>query len=94
MSNMENEQQTYAPSSNIWMRALYMIVFAALFGLAETVLLVLAIVQFFWMLFAKEVNRGLADLGKNLGLWLAEVAAFQTASTEEKPFPWGKWPSA
>ncbi len=83
---------TYAPPRNIWMRGLFMLIFAALFGLAETVLVVVAVIQFLWMVFAKEKNAGLADFGQSLGHWLAQVAEFQTASTDDKPFPWAKWP--
>ena len=75
----------------IWMRGLWMLVLALMFGLAETVLAVMAVVQFFWMLFAKEKNELLADFGKDLGKWMSDVAQFQTAATDEKPFPWKKW---
>ena len=75
----------------IWMRGLFMIVFGLLFALAETVLWVVALVQFLWMLFAKEKNELLTEFGVDLGKWLARVAKFQTGATEDKPFPWDKW---
>lgn len=76
---------------NIWMRALYMIILAVLFGFAEAILGLMAIVQFGWMLFAKEKNTFIADVGKDLGLWMAAVVDFQTGRTEDKPFPWDSW---
>ena len=96
MSNIENNgdefgHETYRPQKSVWMRGLFMVIFAVLFGLAETVLFVVAVIQFLWMLFAKETNNGLADFGKSLGNWLRQVVEFQTGSTDEKPFPWGKW---
>jgi hypothetical protein len=90
-SKDEMHEETYAPQRNIWMRGLFMLIFLALFGLAETVLLVVALVQFLWMLFTKEKNDGLADFGQSLGRWLGRVAEFQTGATDDKPFPWGKW---
>lgn len=75
----------------IWLRGLWMIVLAVLFGIAETVLAVVAVIQFFWMLLAGEKNRFIADFGKDLSTWLAKVALFQTGASEEKPFPWAKW---
>ena len=75
---------------NIWMRGLFMVILALLFGLAETVLLAFAVLQFLWMLFSKEKNRFLADSGDTIGKWLHAVAKFQTGLTEEKPFPWRK----
>lgn len=81
----------YERQSPIWMRGLYMIVFAIFFAIAETVLGVLALVQFFWMLFAGERNQAIADFGQSLGLWIRRVVEFQTGASEEKPFPWAPW---
>ena len=73
---------------NIWLRGLFMIIFAILFGIAEWLLLIFAFLQFVWMLFAKERNRFLSDVGESMGRWLQSVAAFQTGATDDKPFPW------
>ncbi len=75
----------------VWKRGLWMLVFVVLFELAKTVLLVVALVQFFWMLFAREKNAGLAGFGRELGNWLRDVSLFQSGASEAKPFPWGKW---
>ncbi len=82
---------TYERQSPIWMRGLYMIAFAVFFAIAETVLGILALVQFFWMLFAKERNEAIADFGASLGVWLRRVVEFQTGTSEDKPFPWAPW---
>ena len=76
---------------NIWLRGLWMLVFGVLFALAETVLWVVALVQFLWMLFAKEKNGLLVEFGGDLGKWLHEVVRFQSGASEVKPFPWKKW---
>ncbi len=91
MSHHDEPIKTYEPAGNIWLRGLFMVIFAVFFGLAETVLFILALVQFLWMLFAKERNEGIADFGASVGKWLGHVAEFQTGATDEKPFPWGKW---
>lgn len=76
---------------NLWMRGLYMLILALFFAIAETLLVAVALVQFFWMVFAGEKNAALADFGKQIGNWLARVAEFQSGATEEKPFPWARW---
>ena len=76
---------------NIWMRGLYMILLAVMFGFAEAVLGLIAVLQFGWMLFAKEKNAMIADFGHDLGRWMAAVAEFQSGRTEAKPFPWDSW---
>lgn len=75
----------------VLIRGLLMLLFAALFGLAETLLFVSAVIQFFWMLFKDAPNPAIANFGKSLAKWLARVALFQTGATEDLPFPWSKW---
>ena len=79
---------TTEDDGSIWLRGLWMLILALLFGLAETILLAFAVLQFLWMLFSKEKNQFLGDSGETIGKWLHAVARFQTGATEEKPFPW------
>lgn len=75
----------------IWLRGLWMLVLVILFGVAETVLLLAALLQFAWMLIARERNEFLVEFGGSLGKWLNKTARFQTGASEDKPFPWTKW---
>ncbi len=79
---------------NIWMRGLFMLLFAILFGIGHIVLNAITIVQFLWLLVTREPNEYLARFGSSLSIWLADVAGFQTCATDEKPFPWRDWPPA
>lgn len=76
---------------NPWMRGLFMVILAILFGVGEMILFLGAVLQFLWLLFAKEKNENIAAFGNDLADWLARVARFQTASTEKKPFPFARW---
>jgi len=78
-------------NQNTWMRGLFMLILAILFGLGETVLAIGAVIQFIWMLAKGEKNQPIADFGEEMADWLARVARFQTGSTDEKPFPFTKW---
>ena len=84
----DSAEATGTDDINIWMRGLWMLILALLFGLAEAVLVAFAFLQFLWMLFTKEKNGFLADAGETIGKWLHAVARFQAGTTEEKPFPW------
>ena len=86
-----HDTKSFDPPKGIWMRGLYMIILGLMFALAETILCVVAVVQFFWMLFTKNKNQLLAEFGQDMGKWLSDVAQFQTGATEDKPFPWKKW---
>lgn len=76
---------------HILLRGLWMLVLALLFSVAETVLLIAAVLQFFWMLLLREKNGFLVEFGASLGKWLDKTARFQTGAAEEKPFPWTSW---
>jgi hypothetical protein len=76
---------------NVWMRGLWMLLLAFLFGVGQFLLVIATIVQFLWMLFGKEKNEPIAAFGKDLADWLARTARFQTGATEDKPFPFATW---
>jgi hypothetical protein len=76
---------------NLWLHGLIMLILVLLVNLAQTVLGVCAILQFFWMLFAKERNAGIARFGQGIAHWLAVTARFLTGDSDERPFPWTSW---
>jgi hypothetical protein len=91
--------ETKAPDSkpttrDVWMRGLFMLLFMIGFTVGQSLLNLLAIVQFFWLLFARESNQFLARFGNALSIWLAEIGRFLTCATDNKPFPWRPWPDA
>jgi len=73
---------------HVWLRGLAMLIFAILFSVAQTILWVMTLLQFGWMLFAKEKNVAIADFGETMANWFAKTARFQTGATDERPFPW------
>jgi len=80
--------------NNVWLRGLWMLLFALFFALGEALLWVLALVQFFWMLFAKTRNKPIADFGDDLADWVDRITRFQTGASEDRPFPFAKWGKA
>lgn len=75
-----------------WMRGLYMALFILFFAVAETVLVLVAVVQFGWLIAYRAPNPKITAFGASLSDWLRQVGRYQAAATEEKPFPWGDWP--
>lgn len=75
----------------IWLRGLWMLLFAMLIALGRTLLGALTVLQFLWLLFTRERNVAIADFGASLAQWFQDVARFQVADTEEKPFPFAPW---
>jgi len=84
----QDEQTLGEYPAGRWMRALHMLVFAVLFSFAETILLILALLQLGWMVFAGKRNPSLVQFGEKLGDWTRNVARFQSGASDRKPFPW------
>ncbi|MDH3666804.1 MAG: DUF4389 domain-containing protein [Paracoccaceae bacterium] len=78
----------------IWHRGLFMLFFIVAFSIAQTLLTLIAVVQFLSLLIAGKPNGFIANFGRSLGLWLDQVALFQSADSDERPFPWAPWPPA
>jgi Domain of unknown function (DUF4389) len=79
---------------DVWMRGLFMLLLIIGFTIGQWLLNILAIVQFLWLLFAREPNQLLSGFGNTLAIWLAGVGRFLACATDEKPFPWRPWPNA
>jgi hypothetical protein len=91
--------QTKAPEGkpttrDVWMRGLFMLLFMIGFTVGVWLLNLLAIVQFVWLLAAREPNHFIARFGNSLSIWLTEIGRFVTCATNDKPFPWQPWPDS
>ena len=92
---MEAEQQQDSErTKSVWLRGLIMLFFMVAFGLGQTILNIIAIIQFLWLLIAGETNQFLARFGTSLSKWFSEVIHFLTCANNERPFPWREWPPA
>ena len=86
---MEDDDDGFVRRDPILARLLYMIIFLALFAVAETLMWFISVGQFLWMAFnGGQANENLAEFGARLGVWLKRVALYQSGTTDEKPFPW------
>ena len=95
---MTTAQNTAEPAAEtesrrpIWIRGAFMLFFLFAFGLGQGLLTLTAVVQFLSLLIAGKPNAFLAGFGRSLGLWLDQTARFQSAASDERPFPWAPWP--
>lgn len=93
MSNPELSETNSAATSetgrkHVWMRGLMMVLIALMIGAAQSVLFLATLVQFVLMLVDKgQPNAQLAHFGEMIGKWMAKAAQFQTAKTDNKPWP-------
>lgn len=78
----------------LWIRLLHMILFAVIFNIAEIVIAVVVVVQFFFRLFTGKPHERFTGLGAALGLYVREMVEYLTFASDERPYPFGDWPGA
>jgi len=91
---MQPELKQRLTAKAIWMRGLYILLFAVIFGVAEVVLWAVVILQFLLTLFTGEANTQLRAFGLSLAAFLYQIVAFMTFNSDERPFPFSPWPEA
>ena len=83
------------PSSEprkLWIRVLLMVLLAAAFHLAASVLFFVALLQLVLAVVSNQPNARLRLFGRSLGRYLAQIADFECFGTEALPFPFSEWP--
>lgn len=88
------ELKRHLRNGKTWIRGLLMLLFAAIYGLAEIVLIAVALFQFGAMLLTGRVNRRLLDFGRDLATYIRQMVLFFTYNSETKPFPFAPWPGS
>jgi hypothetical protein len=89
-------EKTKATLTNVetWKRGLFMVVFAIISGVAKLIVTLVAIFQFFTLLFKGQINAAMLPLGQNLSTYLYQITLFLTFKTDEMPFPFNDFPDA
>ena len=88
-----NQGLTLASPRKLWVRGLLMVLLAAAFQLAASLLALIAVVQPVLAAATDAPNIRLRHLGRSLGRYLAQIAEFESLGSETPPFPFSVWPS-
>jgi Domain of unknown function (DUF4389) len=80
------------PPRKLWLRALKMLLMCIAFYLAAWVLVAVALLQLGFAIFTDAPNPRLQGFGRNVGRYLAQIAAFVSFASEALPFPFSDWP--
>jgi len=91
---MSDELKENFLSAVTWIRAIYMLVFAVIYSIAEILLVAVVIFQFLSRLVFGQSNERLLALGRSLAAFIFQIIQFLTYNSEDKPFPFGDWPLA
>lgn len=90
---MNTHQDALPPPRKLWQRVLLMLLLAIAFQLSGWLLFFTAVAQLVFVLVTGQTNARLLGFGRSLGLYLAQIARFETFGTEALPFPFADWPS-
>lgn len=81
-------------SADFWLRLVFTLIYLLLWGLAESLLTVLTLLQLLLRLVRGKPSRRLAAFGSSLAQFVWQTAAYLTAASEQKPWPFLEWPAA
>ncbi len=86
--------EEHLKSRSTWLRLVFMLVFWVLAGVTTFVASVVIVLGFFWVLFTGETNARLKQVGKSIAAYIYQIISYLTYNSDDKPFPFGEWPSA
>ena len=76
------------PQEPLWQRLIYMLIIAAMISIAQSILFLIAVIQFIVILIdRRQPNERLADFGCMVGAWVAKAARYMSVATDAKPWP-------
>lgn len=89
---MDDELKQHVKDSSAWTRLLFMLLFAAIYSVAEAVLTAVVAFQFLFVLFTGRKNDRVLSFGSSLATYAYQVFRYLTYNSEERPFPFADWP--
>jgi len=75
-----------------WLRGLFMLLFVLIYSVTEVIVLVVVLLQFLFVLFTGQQNTRLREFGEGLSVFVFQIMSYWTYNSEERPFPFAKWP--
>lgn len=88
---MEDQTRNNLTNKETWMRLIYIVLFVIAFNIAEILIAIITVVQFFTVLFTRASNPRLQTLGGDLGEYIRDVVGFLTYRTDHMPYPVSDW---
>lgn len=89
---MDEQLKKNVTASSIWIRLIFMILYAFVLQVAMAVLWVIVCVQFLFSLITGQPNEKLAGFADSFSQFIYQCVQFETFGTEEKPFPFSDFP--
>lgn len=91
--NDANTEKTWH-NKNAMKRGIAMLGYGFIAGFVRVGITLIAIFQFFSLLFSEKPNQPLVKFGQNLNTYLYQINQFLTVNSEMYPFPFADWPDS
>ncbi len=89
---MSNGLKRNLASESIWIRLLYMLLFALVYQVVELLVLFSTVALFLFTLFSGRPNTNLREFGSSLSQYTYQIFRFLTFNSERRPYPFSDWP--
>lgn len=99
-SDQNNENISDVKTAETWhnknalKRGIAMLGYGFVAGFVRLGITLIAVFQFFSLLFAEKPNHPLIGFGQNLNTYLYQINQFLTVNSEMYPFPFADWPDS
>lgn len=82
-------------NTSTWLRFIFTLLFAVIFYYLLLILvLIVAVVQFIFLLFTGKSNEHMAIFSNSLSTYSYQLIRYLVMSSEDKPFPFDRWPQS
>lgn len=92
-THCETEEKTWH-NKNAIKRGIAMLGYGFLAGFVRLGITLIAVFQFFSLLFSEKPNQPLVKFGQNLNTYQYQINQFLTVNSEIYPFPFADWPDS
>ena len=89
---MRNQLKDNLTRVETWKRVLFMLLFAAIYGLVKILIGAVVLLQFGFVLVTNRCNANLLTLGADLAEFVRQILLYLTFNSDERPFPFAAWP--
>ncbi len=91
---MNDPVKNHLTSPDIWLRLVFMLVFAVLIQVAAAVMWVVVLAQFIFVLFSGKTNANLKQFSASLATYIFQCWRFLSFNRDDKPYPFQDWPTS
>ncbi len=94
MSERDTEIANNLTSPEVWIRLLFMVLYAGAFYIAAWIGGAVALIQIGFKLITGKALPRLSSFGASLSRFIAQIVLFETFASDQRPWPFSPWPDA